>query len=279
MAKRGRPRRQKDDFAEATALLILAVICVLMLCAIWLVTEHPFAVTIFIGLGFAGAIGLSVKKRALASRQAGEARESIDAIVDQHLETLIRLRAQLVYQNPFGREETTKWNRELTGFVQDFVVPAIPAHSRMKATAHLLELIASIDAKVLSTAHQELKPTDFSESMTSREFEVYCAERLRALGWDARVTQASGDQGVDVIATRSGAKLVVQCKLYTQPVGNKAVQEISAARMHEAARYATVVSNRSFTPSAQRLAGTNRVALLHYSELSAQGLNRAGIDS
>src|ERR1700730_11505635 len=66
------------------------------------------------------------------------------------------------------------------------------------------------------------------------------------------------DQGVDVVAEKNGIRLVLQCKLYSRPVGNKAVQEAAAARAHEAADYGVVVSNNRYTQDAQQLASTNR---------------------
>ncbi|MBI5626223.1 MAG: restriction endonuclease, partial [Nitrosomonadales bacterium] len=75
------------------------------------------------------------------------------------------------------------------------------------------------------------------------QFEHYCAEVLRGHGWTARVTQASGDQGIDVIAQLGNVKAVLQCKKYSQPVGNAAVQEIFAGKQHEQAHVAVVVSN------------------------------------
>ena len=114
------------------------------------------------------------------------------------------------------------------------------------------------------------------EGLEPIQFEHYCAEILRANGWDARVTQASGDQGVDVIATRGNVKAVLQCKKYSQPVGNAAVQEIFAGKQHEQAHVAAVVSNATYTPSAKQLAGTTGVHLLHFSEL-AQLAERLGL--
>jgi len=105
------------------------------------------------------------------------------------------------------------------------------------------------------------------ESLDPIAFEHHCAELLRNDGWDARVTQASGDQGIDVIATRGNVKAVFQCKKYAQPVGNGAVQEIVAGKQFERADIAAVVSNATFTPSAKQLAGTTGVHLLHYSDL------------
>jgi restriction system protein len=82
------------------------------------------------------------------------------------------------------------------------------------------------------------------------------------------VTQASGDQGVDVVANLAGLKVVLQCKKYSQPVGNAAVQEVIAGKAFEQAHAAAVVTNATFTPSAKQLATTTGVHLLHYSELS-----------
>ncbi|MEK4035181.1 restriction endonuclease [Methylocystis sp. IM2] len=72
--------------------------------------------------------------------------------------------------------------------------------------------------------------------MTPQEYEHYCAALLRESRWAARVTRASGDQGVDIVAEKRGARIVVQCKKYRKPVGNRAVQEIVAAIAHEDAQ-------------------------------------------
>jgi restriction system protein len=107
----------------------------------------------------------------------------------------------------------------------------------------------------------------YRDDMTPEEFEHYCAAVLRRRKWSARVTQLSGDQGVDIIADKRGARIVVQCKKYSKPVGNRAVQEIVAAIAHEGAKRAIVVTTSSYTPAAKQLAASNDVLLLHHSEL------------
>ena len=86
-------------------------------------------------------------------------------------------------------------------------------------------------------------------------------------GWEASVTMQSRDQGVDVIAEKNGLRVVLQCKLYARPVGNKSVQEAAAGRAHERAHRGAVVTNNSYTPSAEQLAATNGILLLHYRDL------------
>ncbi len=51
------------------------------------------------------------------------------------------------------------------------------------------------------------------------EFEHVTAEIFRQLGFEARVTPASGDEGLDIILSKNGVKAGVQCKQYKKPVG------------------------------------------------------------
>nr|WP_272931012.1 restriction endonuclease [Acetobacter indonesiensis] len=99
------------------------------------------------------------------------------------------------------------------------------------------------------------------------DYERYCAKLLRKEGWEALVTSECGDQGADVIASKNGLRVVLQCKLYSKAVGNDAVQQVAAARHHYSARLAAVVSNAPYTIPAQQLARTNKVFLLHHDEL------------
>lgn len=112
--------------------------------------------------------------------------------------------------------------------------------------------------------------------MTPLEFEGTCAAVLRRLGWDASTTKGSGDQGADVIATKDGRRLVLQCKLYTGVVGNKSIQEVIAAKLFYKADIAAVVCNSSYTKSATMLATSSGVETLTYSELRSWA---AGLDS
>lgn len=99
------------------------------------------------------------------------------------------------------------------------------------------------------------------------EYEKLVAEKLCSLGWSAYATSGSGDQGADVIAEHRGIKLIIQCKLYNQPVGNKAVQEVASAERFFDGNFSAVVTNNEFTKSARRLAESLNVYLIHHSQL------------
>jgi HJR/Mrr/RecB family endonuclease len=95
------------------------------------------------------------------------------------------------------------------------------------------------------------------------EYEQYCAQILRSSGWSAFATKGSGDQGGDIKAEKDGILVIFQCKLYSQPIGNKAVQEVSASLRYYGADYGAVVSNMEYTKSAKVLANSNNILLLN----------------
>jgi restriction system protein len=107
----------------------------------------------------------------------------------------------------------------------------------------------------------------FDPSLSPIEYERFCADKFTAAGWKARLTKASGDQGADIMCEANGRRLVVQCKLYSTPVGNAAVQEVIAAREFEFADAAIVVSNAAYTPAARKLAAVAGVHLLHHDDI------------
>jgi len=115
--------------------------------------------------------------------------------------------------------------------------------------------------------YDEVTRAKFHEDMSPQDFEHYCAAVLRERKWDARVTQVSGDQGVDIVADKRRMRIVVQCKKYSKPVGNRAVQEIAAGLAHHDAQRGVVVATNGYTTSAIKLAASNQVLLLHYSDL------------
>jgi HJR/Mrr/RecB family endonuclease len=259
--------------------------------------ELDFVLIVFIGV-FAAAIvliGISYgtknaekqkleelehdKKHAEASKRA---KERIQSITAQHIQTLSLKKKQTISQDEYGNVLVDRWLEALGYFIDNvlrkddlvsrFLLDNYPGtglaeaqHDRLVKTINIVN--DAVDEyeinKIESNAHLSIDV----DSLDPIQFEHFCADILRNSGWDARVTQASGDQGVDVIATRDNVKAVLQCKKYSQPVGNAAVQEIIAGKQFEQADIAVVVSNNSYTQSAKQLANVSGVHLLHYAEL------------
>jgi restriction system protein len=191
-----------------------------------------------------------------------------NAVIDQHLDQLARRRAQLVREDPYGKVQLDRWAKELDYFMMHHVVPVLTKKELALLNREGAVIVCSISERIEKLIQDRPLFKAFSHDLSPTEFEVFCAEQLKRSGWNARVTLQSRDQGVDVIAEKAGIRVVLQCKLYSGPVGNQAVQEISAGRLHEQANWGAVVTNSSYTSSAEQLASTNGILLLHYSDLA-----------
>ena len=87
------------------------------------------------------------------------------------------------------------------------------------------------------------------------EFEEYMAGLLARNGFsNVSTTKKSGDYGVDILAEKDGYRYAVQCKLYSQPVGLTAVQEVFAGKKYYNCHVAVVATNNTFTANAIELA-------------------------
>ncbi len=92
------------------------------------------------------------------------------------------------------------------------------------------------------------------DAMSGLEFEHYVAAVLRGVGFSVEVTRASGDFGVDLIATRDGVRTAVQCKRQARAVNGAAIQQVVAgATVHDCGA-TMVVANHRYTRAAEQLA-------------------------
>lgn len=105
------------------------------------------------------------------------------------------------------------------------------------------------------------------DAMTGVEFENYVAARLRAAGYRVSLTNVTGDFGVDLIASKNGERLAVQCKRHGQRVGPAAVQQVVAGAAMHRCSVTMVVSNQEFTAAAVSLARAHSCALVGRSRL------------
>jgi len=187
----------------------------------------------------------------------------VDDAVLQHGVTLQRKRRQLVRVDDYGNTFADAWERERVYFVDNVIVPA---WSRGELSPE--QLMYALEAVEKIACMEPAGVADVA-TMDPYEYEHYCASLLKSAGWDAHVTAASGDQGVDIVATRDEVTLVIQAKRYANSVGNAAVQQVIAGKEHLRANLAAVVSPAPFTRSARELASSTGVLLLHHDKLSS----------
>lgn len=143
-------------------------------------------------------------------------------------------------------------------FYVGWIIDAVKAYQRMKQE--------EFSAKKQYVAYQ-IKSDSISndvdvDSMEGIEFERYCANLLIKLGYrDVICTPGSGDQGVDIVAVRDDVKYAIQCKRYSNDLGNAPIQEVTAGRAYYQCHIAAVLTNAHFTASAKKLAEINGVLL------------------
>ena len=108
----------------------------------------------------------------------------------------------------------------------------------------------------------EAMKMSLSQVTTGIGFEEFLLFIFTKIGYVASATKASGDRGADLILEKCGAKYVIQAKLYSGPVGNKAVQEVYTAKDIYKASGAAIITNSAFTRQAVSDAAATGIALV-----------------
>ena len=112
---------------------------------------------------------------------------------------------------------------------------------------------------------QPPEPRDLSGAAFERD----CAATLKTVGWTCLLVGESGDQGVDIVARLGSHVVAIQCKDWSRPIGNSAVQEVHAGMTIYDCGAGVVVSRSGFTAAAVRLAESTGVLLFDFGELDS----------
>ena len=90
----------------------------------------------------------------------------------------------------------------------------------------------------------------YIDTLSGLEFENYCCNLLKKNGYVATVTKPTQDSGGDIIASQGNTSYIIQCKNYSDTVGNKAIQEVYTAKGIYRCDKAIVITNNYFTAQA-----------------------------
>ena len=117
---------------------------------------------------------------------------------------------------------------------------------------------------------------------TGDDFEKFILWRLKSKNIVCDQIGGSGDQGVDIVVYGGDHKVAIQCKYYSHPVDNSAVQQVFAGMKYHGCEKALVVSNAEYTSGAMDLAEKTGVKLCSYldflDELKEYGCDDEGLD-
>ena len=136
-------------------------------------------------------------------------------------------------------------------------LPHLPAVLFLILAAAVVVLAITISIRlVLRRRAREL------QNRIGTDFEKYCAAILQDAGFEnVRLTRATGDYGVDLLAEKDWITWAFQCKCYDGPVGIKAVQEVYSGRDYYRCHVGVVMTNSIFTQAAQNLAEHHNILL------------------
>jgi restriction system protein len=201
----------------------------------------------------------------------------LEEVPPDHLRTLARKRRFLRSKDDYGNVIDLGWGKELSYYYDTvMLVRLLPKRDAAgltdQASFEIAQVAQGWKELIVEYIDQKVALIEVERSQKAPidpyDYEQWCADLLEAGGWRVRRTCGSGDQGADVIAEKDGCVVAIQCKLFGTPVGNKAVQEVTAARIYYGATHAVVVSNQGYTASAKKLAGVANVTLVHHEQLN-----------
>ncbi|MDK1195295.1 restriction endonuclease [Cronobacter dublinensis] len=184
-----------------------------------------------------------------------------------HVHVLARKKKQLIVKDDYGYTNNEPWEKEKGRFLKklDYHPVTRRYYYGLTLSGYSNYIDAIVDEYV--GENKAIQHLNYDDNITPAEYEILCADILESCGWKARVTKLSGDQGVDVIAEKDNFTIAIQCKKYSNPVGNKAVQEVTSGKVYYHADACAVVTNSTYTPAARSLAKSQGVLLLHHTDL------------
>lgn len=197
-------------------------------------------------------------------------KQHLNRLFQQHKAQLVRNFNRTVIPNEYGAVDAKsieRWRNEILRFLDSINLPKY----LFKKQQHLEEAIEYINQLTQNHIRELEEQSDVSvnfEGITDPNiYEIACAKELKIYGWQAQVSPVGADQGIDVRANKEGLNVVIQCKLYSNPVGNKAVQEALSGKAFDKADFAVVVAPNGYTRSALELAQSTGVLLLSHNDL------------
>lgn len=108
---------------------------------------------------------------------------------------------------------------------------------------------------------------DDLKSMSGIEFEQWTAALLEKHGYRVKPTRAVGDHGIDLEIERTGRRIVVQCKRWSDTVGEPVVREFYGSMLNARADAGIFVTTSLFSIQARQFVEQKPITLLDLKSL------------
>lgn len=203
--------------------------------------------------------------------------KEVDDIIKKYQSTLCRKFKQTHYADDYGKTIENGWYREIQYFIENVMVDELSSIDGLD----MGRIVHNIDTYINEVINNEDTNNETiykkEDIKTGIDYENFVENILNNADFNVSRTPTTGDQGVDLIVTKNNIKIAVQCKFYSKPVGNKAVQEVIAGKDFYECEYACVVSNNTFTTAAKKLASVSNVKLVNEDNIAEELCEILGI--
>jgi len=112
-----------------------------------------------------------------------------------------------------------------------------------------------------------LAVADGIRGMGGMEFENWTADLFRRAGFQVDLTQASGDHGIDLMASRDRSLIAVQCKRWDGSIGEPVLRDLFGAMTAVNARRGCLITTGTFTAQAQQFSRGKPLTLIGFETL------------
>jgi restriction endonuclease Mrr len=126
----------------------------------------------------------------------------------------------------------------------------------------------------IPASHPKIEYRDI-DALTGQEFESLIKALLVEMGFQAELTEVTGDGGIDIIATLDrpfvGGRYILQCKRYAENnlVGAPAIRDFYGAVTADRAIKGIFITTSDFTAQAKEFAEQTRIELVNRAKLIA----------
>jgi HJR/Mrr/RecB family endonuclease len=103
--------------------------------------------------------------------------------------------------------------------------------------------------------------------LDGHEFERSVASLFRVIGFEAVVSRRGGDGGVDIILTKGGRKIAVQCKRYDKSVGPHVIRDLWGTMNALGISEGCIVTTTGFTSGVKSFAVGKNIFLIDLNDI------------
>jgi len=115
---------------------------------------------------------------------------------------------------------------------------------------------------------QSVNLVDRLTHMSGQEFEQWVANYCRRQGYETKITETTGDHGIDLLLRRQGKLVgVIQCKRWNDPIGEPVVRDFYGALMSIGAPKGYLFATTSYTPQARAFVHGKPIQLIGLEDL------------